>query len=63
MTKKDYLRAAALVAGEQKPNRREVMTDAFVTFFSENPRFNEAGFRQACKTDAELLVDFADGRF
>jgi len=57
MTKKDYIRAANLVKTRltnQKKNSKlldmSFLEDAFVELFqSDNPRFDERRFRQACK--------------
>ena len=57
MTKKDYIRAANLVKtrlANQKKNSKlldmSFLEDAFVELFqSDNPRFDERRFRQACK--------------
>lgn len=49
-TKKDFERAAALVRATREKWANQIMTDAFVAFFQgENPRFDAARFREACK--------------
>jgi hypothetical protein len=63
MTKKDYKRAANLVAWMRKDERRTVdmsrgipvsitLEQTFIEFFrGDNPRFNEDRFQEACEQD------------
>ena len=61
MTRKDYLRAASIVRDlgrrgkvptEVAEGARDLMRDAFVTFFrGDNPRFDADRFREACEKD------------
>jgi hypothetical protein len=55
MTKKDYIKAAEIVANTKwdskvKPAERQRMADAFVRLFQgDNPRFNKERFMTACE--------------
>lgn len=53
MTKRDYIRAAAMVQQDRKQLGEAIgqMTmETFIKFFAgDNPRFNADSFREACK--------------
>lgn len=49
MTKKNYIRAAAIIKQETIPSYRETLALTFIRFFQEdNPRFDIKRFREAC---------------
>ncbi len=57
MTKKDYIRAAAIVSGIKTGPNAPLCAwqarEAFVVLFAENPRFDAPKFRAACGPIAE----------
>jgi hypothetical protein len=53
MSKRDYLKAVAIVKGFQAKEMRHILIDAFVALFrEEGSRFDEAKFREACEEGA-----------
>lgn len=50
MTKKDYIRAAAMIRQYGDKNTRELLCDFMINFFKSEPgRFDEARFEEACE--------------
>ena len=61
MTRKDYIRAAAIVSGigtgKHAPMLAWQTREAFVTLFAgDNPRFDADRFREACGPVAKLYT-------
>ncbi len=56
MSKKDYIRAAAITCATQNEDSKVSIAAAFVQLFeSDSSRFNSFKFLKACQVDVDLV--------